>query len=53
MSDDELKELDWLRYFYAKARHGMGPADSDIYAWLKESYEEAGYVLPEEYRDEE
>lgn len=47
------EELHWLRYFYSEARHAMGPADSDIYAGLKEDYINEGNNLPDGYKDEE
>lgn len=53
MTKDELQELDWLRYFYDHARHGMGPAYSDIYAMIKESYVDDGGELPQQYKEEE
>lgn len=53
MTKKELQELNWLRYFYGQARHGMGPADSDIYSMIKENYVASGNTLPIEYRDEE
>lgn len=43
------EELEWLRYFYAHAKNGMGPADDDIYQMIKDSYVEDGGVLPKEY----
>lgn len=53
MNLELLDELNWLRYFYDHARHGMGPADSDIYAMIKESYVDEGGELPQQYREEE
>lgn len=47
------EELRWLQFFYSEARYAMGPADSDIYAMIKEDYVNAGNVLPEEYQEEE
>ena len=42
-------ELRWLRYFYEHARHGMGPADSEIYRNLAREYKREGNVLPKDY----
>lgn len=41
-------ELLWLRHFYKKARHAMGPADSDIYRSIASDYKQAGNILPKE-----
>lgn len=47
------KELDWLRYFYSQAKHGMGPASDDIYSMIKEQYIADGDVLPKSYLEDE
>lgn len=46
-------ELDWLRYFYSQAKHGMGPASSDIYEMIKEQYIADGDVVPKSYLEDE
>lgn len=42
-------KLEWLEYFYAHAKYGMGPASDDIYLMIKQNYEAQGYFLPEGY----
>jgi hypothetical protein len=44
--DKLTQELEFLRYFYDAAGEAFGPADSDIYAMIKENYDG---VLPEGY----
>jgi hypothetical protein len=40
-------ELEFLRYFYERARDGMGPADSEIYDMIKQDYvDKYGVPLP-------
>lgn len=46
-------ELNFLRHFYSEARYYMGPADSDIYYMIKQSYVEGGGILPREYDEPE
>jgi len=47
----EERELAFLRYFFANARHGMGPSDGDIYYMIMETYEDrTGERIPEPYR---
>lgn len=54
MTKEEQEELEFLRYFYDNAKCGMGPADSDIYAYIKEEYiERTGKALPRRYRIED
>lgn len=51
MSDQEQLELEFLRYFYKRAREAMGPADDDIYDMIKMDYVHAeGGILPEDYK---
>lgn len=51
MTDSENQELEFLRYFYERARYAMGPADDDIYDMIKQDYVQAeGGVLPEDYK---
>ncbi len=52
LKEQEL-ELRWLRYFYGSARHGMGPADSEIYDSIKAAYLEIEEKLPAGYDLEE
>lgn len=42
----------FLEFFFDKARHAMGPADSEIYACIIEEYEQlSGRRVPSVYRD--
>ena len=50
MSSEEKIELEFLRYFYGAAGYAFGPADSDIYDMIAESYQGE---LPEKYKPEE
>jgi hypothetical protein len=44
-------ELTFLRYFYHAAGEVFGPADSDVYAGIKEDYErDTGNTVPSDYR---
>lgn len=51
---EELKEeLDFLRYFYSVAGDSMGPADADIYNYIKQDYTRTyEREVPKAYREE-
>lgn len=49
MTTDEQNELEFLRYFYAHADEGMGPASDDIYDMIKQNWRDDGHVIPVGY----
>lgn len=53
MTEEEKRELKFLRYFYDEASNGMGPASGDIYRMIKAEYQRRGHKLPKGYEDEE
>lgn len=51
VTEEEYKELAFLRYFYRAADSAFGPASSDIYHLIKKDY---GFNrLPKSYQPEE
>lgn len=45
MTTDDIQELEFLRFFYERARYAMGPADDDIYQAIKDEFrDENGYI---------
>ena len=46
------EKLEWLEYFYKRAKDGMGPASGEIYKMIAEDYTNAGGYVPEGYRND-
>lgn len=47
MSDEDKKELEYLRYYYDQVYHALGPADDEINRDIAWNYEGK---LPEKYK---
>jgi hypothetical protein len=46
MDEQEKLELEWLRFFYQKVYHVLGPADDDIIDSIRRQYVKQGGTLP-------
>lgn len=53
MIDDMIEELEFLRFFYERARYAMGPADDDIYQSIKDEFRDEYDYLPKGYGRED
>lgn len=49
MTQADLNELEFLRFFHSAAGDAFGPADSDVYAAINDEWVSDGNVLPEGY----
>lgn len=46
-------ELMFLRFFYKEVNGALGPASNDIYQMIKDAWEDAGFKLPNGYKEED
>lgn len=50
MTDEDLNELEFLRFFFEEVRPALGPADDDIVGAICDQWEENGNQLPGGYK---
>lgn len=50
MTEEEIRELNYLRWFFANT--DFGPAHEDVVYFMNKNYrEETGYDVPDEYQE--